>query len=162
MKNIDKIIKCFIKFDKKNKSIILRILTVIFGTIYINQYLSQKILEILNRKLNISLELKDIGYIFFLSYIIILIFINDFIIRKQILIKNKKRYSYCVFITFLIAISTLLNDSFNSNLFDIIFNWKIKEFLEKISLPTYLILLEISIIKLKKEWEIFLKEELRL
>ena len=90
MKNIDKIIKCFIKFDKKNKSIILRILTVIFGTIYINQYLSQKILEILNRKLNISLELKDIGYIFFLSYIIILIFINDFIIRKQILIKNKK------------------------------------------------------------------------
>ena len=162
MKNIDKIIKCFIKFDKKNKSIILRILTVIFGTIYINQYLSQKILEILNRKLNISLELKDIGYIFFLSYIIILIFINDFIIRKQILIKNKKRYSYCVFITFLIAISTLLNDSFNSNLFDIIFNWKIKEFLEKISLPTYLILLEISIIKLKKEWEKFLKEELRL
>lgn len=162
MKNIDKIIKCFIKFDEKNKSIILKILTVIFGTIYINQYLSQKILEILNRKLNISLELKDIGYIFFLSYIIILIFINDFIIRKQILTKNKKRYSYGIFITFLIAISTLLNDSFNSNLFDIIFNWKIKEILVKISLPTYLILLEISIIKLKKEWEIFLKEELRL
>ena len=162
MENIYKIIKYFIKFDENNKSIILRILTAIFGTIYINQYLSQKILEILNRKLNISLELKDIGYIFFLSYIIILIFINDFIIQEQILTKNKKRYRYYVFITFLIAISILLNDSFNNNLFDIIFNWKIKEFLEKISLPTYFILLEISIIELKKEWEKFLKEELRL